>query len=97
MADPTRRDLLTALRVGPASVARLAEAVPVSRPAVSQHLKVLRDNGLVTFDPVGTSNVYRLDPSGLEALRAWLDDFWAQALESYAAHTESQLRKEARP
>ncbi|WP_373291191.1 ArsR/SmtB family transcription factor [Pilimelia anulata] len=75
LADPTRRDVLAALRAGPASVGELARRLPVSRPAVSQHLRVLRDSGLVRYEPAGTRNVYRLDPTGLGPLHSWLDGF----------------------
>jgi DNA-binding transcriptional ArsR family regulator len=66
-------------------VGELAAALPVSRPAVSQHLTVLRRSGLVSYDELGTRNVYRLDPAGLSELRAWLDTFWEGALDHYAA------------
>ena len=69
---------------GPASVGELAAALPVSRPAVSQHLTVLRRSGLVSYFELGTSNVYRLDPHGLSELRAWLEGFWEAALDRYA-------------
>ncbi len=62
----------------------LAAVMPVSRPAVSQHLTVLRRSGLVSYDELGTRNVYRLDPAGLSELRAWLDGFWETALDRYA-------------
>jgi DNA-binding transcriptional ArsR family regulator len=68
---------------GPAAVGELARELPVSRPAVSQHLKVLKAAGLVRDRPVGTRRVYQLDPTGLEAFRADLDRFWAQALATY--------------
>ena len=66
----------------------------MSRPAVSQHLRVLRENALVTYETAGTSNVYRLDPAGLQTLRAWLDDFWGDALSSFAAYAELAHTKE---
>jgi DNA-binding transcriptional ArsR family regulator len=84
LGDRTRRQIVHRLRAGPASVGELASALPVSRPAVSQHLTVLRRSGLVSYSEHGTRNVYRLDPAGLGELRAWLDDFWATALDSYA-------------
>lgn len=79
------------LRTRPASVAELAAQLPVSRPAISQHLRVLRDSELVTFDSVGTRNIYQLRPAGLEALRRWLDDFWGNVLDAFAAHADHQV------
>jgi DNA-binding transcriptional ArsR family regulator len=83
LADPTRRRILTSLRGSPRSVAEIAHELPVSRPAVSQHLKVLRDCGLVTYETVGTRNLYRVDLAGMHALRAWMDEFWDTALQGY--------------
>ena len=77
--------IVASLRRGPASVVELAAQVPVSRPAISQHLQVLRRSRLVTYEEVGTRNVYRLDPAGLDDLGAWLDGFWTTALDRYAA------------
>ena len=84
LADRTRRSILERLTHGPAAVGELARELPVSRPAVSQHLKVLKSAGLVRDRAAGTRRVYRLDPTGLEVLRADLDRFWAQALANYA-------------
>jgi DNA-binding transcriptional ArsR family regulator len=84
LGDRTRRQIIHRLRAGPSSVGELAAALPVSRPAVSQHLTVLRRSGLVSYDQLGTRNVYRLDPAGLAELRCWLDSFWETALSSYA-------------
>jgi DNA-binding transcriptional ArsR family regulator len=84
LGDRTRRQIVHRLRAGPLSVGELAAALPVSRPAVSQHLTVLRRSGLVRYEERGTRNVYRLDPAGLSELRAWLDDFWEAALDRYA-------------
>ncbi len=75
LADPTRREVLERLKSGGRSVGELASGLPVSRPAVSQHLKVLKDAGLVTDEAEGARRVYRIDPRGLGALRAWLDQF----------------------
>jgi DNA-binding transcriptional ArsR family regulator len=94
LAEETRREILGILQSGPASVAAVADQLPVSRPAVSQHLRVLKDNGLVTYEQVGTSNVYRLETAGLQALRQWLDAIWEQALSSFAAYAELTHRKE---
>lgn len=90
LGDSTRREILEALRRKPASVGQLASVLPVSRPAVSQHLKVLHTAGLVGFREEGTRNVYHLRPEGLEPLRRWLDEFWQDALDSFAAFVESQ-------
>lgn len=84
LADPTRRSLVEALRSGPTPVGVLAQAVPVSRPAVSQHLKVLTDAGLVRMDARGTRRFYRLEPRGLAGLRAYLDALWDDALARFA-------------
>jgi DNA-binding transcriptional ArsR family regulator len=84
LGDRTRRLIVHRLRAGPASVGELAATLPVSRPAVSQHLTVLRRSGLVRYDERGTRNVYRLDPAGLGELRAWLDTFWEIALDHFA-------------
>ena len=97
LGEETRRQILGMLRAGPASVASLAERLPVSRPAVSQHLRVLRENGLVTYEPIGTSNLYRLDTTGLETLRVWLDGFWDAALTSFATYAELTHREEQQP
>jgi DNA-binding transcriptional ArsR family regulator len=88
LGDGTRRQIIQCLRASPASVGELAAQLPVSRPAISQHLRILRDSDLVTFEPSGTRNVYRLDPTGLESLRGWLDGFWATVLERFAARAE---------
>jgi DNA-binding transcriptional ArsR family regulator len=89
LADPTRRQVLEQLRRGPRSVGRLAETMPVSRPAVSQHLKVLKDAGLVREKRDGTRRVYEIDPAGLGALRRWLDQFWEDALTSFQREAEA--------
>jgi DNA-binding transcriptional ArsR family regulator len=88
LADPTRRQVFEALRDGAQSVGAIAERLPVSRPAVSQHLKVLREAGLVTDRPEGARRVYYIDPHGLGPLRAWLDQFWDQALDAFREEAE---------
>ena len=94
LADGTRRAIVERLGHGPLAVGELARHLPVSRPAVSQHLKVLKSAGLVRDHATGTRRVYQLDPTGLEALRAELDRFWTQALASYAqAIDESKERQ----
>ena len=89
LADPTRRALFERLRNGPASVGDLAAELPVSRPAVSQHLKALKVAGLVTDRPDGARRVYYIDPDGLGELRRWLDQFWDDALESFKNEVET--------
>jgi DNA-binding transcriptional ArsR family regulator len=80
LGDPTRRQVFELLRGGPHSVGELAAALPVSRPAVSQHLRVLEDAGLVTHRKEGTRNLYGLNGHGVAELRAWIDEFWDEAL-----------------
>jgi DNA-binding transcriptional ArsR family regulator len=91
--DTTRRTVLERLRDGPKSVGEIANDLPVSRPAVSQHLKVLKDAGLVNDRSEGTRRIYHIDPKGLGALRAWLDQFWDSALTSFAAEAERQEKE----
>lgn len=83
LGDGTRRAILECLAERPRAVGELADVLPVSRPAVSQHLRVLKNAGLVTERAVGTRRIYRLDPSGVAALRDQLDAFWNRALTSY--------------
>ena len=83
LGDGTRRAILERLAERPRAVGELADELPVSRPAVSQHLKVLKDSGLVTEDAVGTRHIYRLNPAGVSALRDQLDTFWNRALAGY--------------
>lgn len=83
LADGTRRAIFKRLSDGPMAVGELAHGLPVSRPAVSQHLKVLKCAGLVADRAVGTRRIYRLDPKGIEALRSELDVFWGKALNAY--------------
>ena len=83
LADPTRREIFEHLADRPRAVGELASEMPVSRPAVSQHLKVLKRAGLVTDEAAGTRRIYRLDPEGLATLRAQLDSYWNQALAAY--------------
>ena len=89
LADPTRREVFERLRSGPQPVGAVARGMPVSRPAVSQHLKVLKEAGLVSDRPEGTRRVYYIDPHGLGALRGWLDQFWDQALSAFQVEAES--------
>src|SRR5947199_10616293 len=92
LADPTRRKVFERLRSGPQSVGSIARGMPVSRPAVSQHLKTLKEAGLVADRPEGTRRVYYIDPEGLGALRAWLDRFWDDALTAFQAQVETEAR-----
>ena len=85
LGDPTRRAIFESLAAQPRAVGELAQDLPVSRPAVSQHLKVLKGAGLVVDRPVGTRRIYAVDPDGVEALRAYLDQFWNKTLTAYKA------------
>jgi DNA-binding transcriptional ArsR family regulator len=93
LADPTRRKIFERLKRGPSPVGRLAEGLPVSRPAVSQHLKVLKEAGLVSESQDGARRIYRIDPEGLGQLRQWLDQFWDVALENFKAEAEKRKQK----
>jgi DNA-binding transcriptional ArsR family regulator len=88
LADPTRREIFERLAAGPRAVGELAAELPVSRPAVSQHLKVLKGAGLVSDRAEGTRRLYAVDRDGLWAIRRWLDGFWDSALASYKAAVE---------
>lgn len=83
------------LRSGPRAVVEIARGMPVSRPAVSQHLKVLKEAGLVTDRAEGTRRVYYLDPKGLAALRTWLDQFWDRALADFQREAEKSFKGES--
>ena len=96
LADPTRRKVFERLRKGPSSVVDLARGLPVSRPAVSQHLKVLKAAGLVADRAEGTRRVYYIDPEGLGPLRAWLDQTWDMALVSFQAEIDKSIDKKGR-
>jgi DNA-binding transcriptional ArsR family regulator len=88
LGDPTRREIFERIAERPQSVGELAGGLPVSRPAVSQHLKVLKDAGLVRDQPAGSRRIYQLDPAGVDALRTYLDRFWNQALTAFKATVE---------
>ncbi|MFP3943053.1 MAG: ArsR/SmtB family transcription factor [Alphaproteobacteria bacterium] len=90
LADPTRRLVLERLRGGPASVGEIARTLPVSRPAVSQHLKVLKTAALVRERRQGTRHIYSIRTEGLEDLRRWLDGFWDEALDAFATALEQE-------
>jgi DNA-binding transcriptional ArsR family regulator len=94
LGDPTRRLIFEQLRNGPRSVGELAAGLPVSRPAVSQHLRVLKEAGLVTERRNGTRRLYRLDPRGLEELRAYFERFWDDALEAFKDAAERREEDE---
>ena len=90
LGDPTRRTIFERLADRPSAVGELARGLPVSRPAVSQHLRVLKDAGLVIDRPAGARRIYQLDPDGLEALRAYLDEYWTRALAAYKTAVEQR-------
>ena len=92
LGDPTRRAIFEQLRRGPRAVGEIASELPVSRPAVSQHLRVLKDVGLVTERREGTRRLYRLDPDGLGELRDYFDGFWTEALAGFKAAAERERR-----
>lgn len=90
LGDSTRRTIFERLSAGPLSVGELAEGLPVSRPAVSQHLRVLKEAGLVSDRKDGTRRLYRIDPGGLAGLRDYFDSFWGEALERFAAEARKE-------
>ena len=92
LGDPTRRAIFEQLAEGPKPVGELASSLPVSRPAVSQHLRVLKEAGLVTERPEGTRRVYRIEPDGIVALRAYFEGFWDRALAQFEAEAERRER-----
>ena len=89
LADPSRRSIVELLAERPLSVVEITAAVPISRPAVSQHLKVLKDARLVAVRPMGTRRIYSLDPEGIDAARQYFERFWAGALAAYARETDT--------
>jgi DNA-binding transcriptional ArsR family regulator len=93
LGDPTRRAIFERLAEGPRAVGELAGELPVSRPAVSQHLKVLKDAGLVVDRPAGNRRIYQLNPEGVGALRAQLDRFWSKALAAYKQVVEQSTEE----
>src|SRR5579864_4966182 len=88
LGDPTRRQIFERLAERPSSVGALAEQLPVSRPAVSQHLRVLKEAGLVDETPDGARRIYRIDPRGIGAMREWLDEHWDRALAAFKDFVE---------
>src|SRR5690242_1605585 len=86
LGDPTRQMIFERVAAKPSSVGEIARGLPVSRPAVSQHLKVLKEAGLVLETAKGTQRIYRLDPRGIAAMRDWLDGHWSSALDAFRAY-----------
>ncbi len=97
LADPSRREVFQRLKSGPLAVAAIAKGMPVSRPAVSQHLKVLKQAGLVADRSEGTRRIYYINPQGLAALRQWLDQFWDEALANFQVEVERQAATRGKP
>ena len=96
LADPTRREVFERLRAGARPVNAIAEGMPVSRPAVSQHLKVLKDAGLVEERSEGVRRIYSVRREGLAELRDWLDSFWGDALDAFKLEAERSYRAKKR-
>ena len=94
LGDPTRRAILERLLQGPMPVGELARQFPVSRPAISQHLRVLKQAHLVVDRPAGNRRLYAVDPTGIDALRAYFDRFWTQALAAFKRAAEERATKE---
>ena len=90
LADPTRRQVFERLAKRALPVGRIAQGLPVSRPAVSQHLRVLEEAGLVTYEREGTRRIYRVDPRGIDAMRSYLDRFWDRALAAFKEAAEKE-------
>jgi DNA-binding transcriptional ArsR family regulator len=90
LADPMRQEILEKLRVGPRPVGEIAAGMPISRPAVSQHLKVLKESGLVAETRAGTRHYFAISPEGIGELRAYLDALWSDALAAFARHVETK-------
>ncbi|WP_024507164.1 metalloregulator ArsR/SmtB family transcription factor [Bradyrhizobium sp. ARR65] len=96
LADPTRREVFERLRTGPRPVNAIAAGMPVSRPAVSQHLKVLKEAGLVEERSEGVRRIYSVRREGLAELRAWIDSFWGDALDAFKLEAESSYQAKKR-
>jgi DNA-binding transcriptional ArsR family regulator len=94
LGDPTRRTIFERLAARPSAVGELAAGLPVSRPAVSQHLRVLKEAGLVSETPDGTRRIYRLDPRGIAAMRDWLDAHWTGAFEAFKDFADEHVEEE---
>lgn len=96
LGDSTRRAIFEKLAASPAAVGELAQGLPVSRPAVSQHLRVLEEAGLVAKTAEGTRRIYRIDPRGIGAMREWLDDHWRAAMTEFARFADSEVEKDGK-
>jgi DNA-binding transcriptional ArsR family regulator len=94
LGDPTRREVFELVAERPRAVGELAARLPVSRPAVSQHLRVLKEAGLVTDEAVGARRIYQLHPEGIEELRSYLDGFWNRSLRAFKAAAEAEDKEE---
>ena len=94
LGDRTRREIFERLANGPRSVSEIAHGLPISRPAVSQHLQRLKEAGLVSDHAEGARRVYRIDPAGLGAIRQWLDRFWDDALAAFKAEADKDSEEE---
>ena len=94
LGDPTRRAIFERLAETPSAVGELAARFPVTRSAVSQHLRVLKEAQLVTETPEGTRRIYRLDPRGIAAMRDWLDELWSEALAAFKDFADRQTEPE---
>ncbi len=97
LGDPTRRAIFERLAERPAAVGELAAGLPVTRPAVSQHLRVLKEAGLVTETPDGARRIYRLDPRGIGAMRDWLEAHWTTALGAFQAFADAEFESHPEP
>ena len=94
LGDPTRRDIFQRLASGPSAVGDLAKGLPITRPAVSQHLRVLKEAQLVTESSEGTRHIYRIDPRGIAAMREWLDAYWAKSLDAFKDFADAEFETE---
>jgi DNA-binding transcriptional ArsR family regulator len=90
LGDPTRRQIFERLAERPSAVGDLAARLPVTRPAVSQHLRVLKEAGLVSETPDGTRRIYQIDPRGIGLVRSWLDQYWTAALDAFQTYADAQ-------
>src|SRR5580700_1839501 len=97
LGDPTRRAIFERLAAQPSAVGDLARGLPVSRPAVSQHLRVLKQAGLVSETPDGTRRIYRIDPRGIAAMREWLDAHWQASLDAFKEFADAIVDQEETP
>ena len=91
LGDPTRRDIFERLASGPSAVGELAKVLPITRPAVSQHLRILKEAQLVSETSEGTRHIYRIDPRGIAAMREWLDGHWASSLGAFKDFADAEF------